>query len=69
MTQLPITVRVHQLLAARWPEPASLTDMAQALGVGVRSVERAVSRDLKAKTIVTARRITGGRGYAYTVAR
>lgn len=69
MTQLPITVRVHQLLASRWPEPASLTDIAQALGVGVPSVRRAVHLDLRAKTIVPALRMASGRGHAYTVAR
>lgn len=64
----PVTFRMHQALAASAPEPLTGRELAQRLGVGLRTVDRALSRNLKAGCILPTRRLDGLQGCAYTVA-
>lgn len=64
----PVTLRLHQALAASAPEPLTGRELAQRLGVGLRTVERALSQNLKAGSVVPRPRLDDLQGHAYTVA-
>lgn len=64
----PVTFRLHQALAASAPEPLTRCELAQRLGEGLRTVDRALQQNLQAGCIVPMRRLDDRHGHAYTVA-
>lgn len=65
---MPVTVRLHQLLAASHPEPVDRADLPRRLGVPLRSVDRALEHCLQAGAVRRVRCMSARQGYAYTVA-
>lgn len=68
MSAMPATVRVHQLLAASYPEPLDTCDLVRRLGLSRRAVEFALLQGVRSGQLRKGRPMCAPQGYAYTVA-
>lgn len=60
-------VRVHQLLAASWPEPLDKADVVRRLGLPRRTVELALFTGVRSGQMRMGRPMCARQGYSYTV--